>query len=438
MIMTRKKGSEKQIKMKIEKDDRFGKLVWDAYEQIPVYLRNQRLLDGGEEKKYELLEDFPVLERNQLMEEETAVLMPWAEILRLQGKLMYGRTSGSSGKYMEIFWTEVDYRKSMLQLWFYRQKYYGIKPSDRVCYFYTTGYQEEGDRIFRKSELGFSKSNLTMERLCKILEQMNEFQPEWMMLQPSVAMLLCRCMEQYGKKAPDSIRYIEFTGEILTPEVRKITEQHFFGEMAGKTKFCANQYGANEFNSIAYECPKGNLHVLQDNVEVEVLDEKKTACHTGQEGEFYLTTKTNTAMPLIRYRIGDRGCICSETCTCGNKGKILKLSSGRANDWILHEAEDGSIEKITPNVLVHTFDGMNMQMDGVIRQFRVEQEAMERFRITLVLEEEDIFLEEEVKKLFFQNLEDVRLKGAEYKFCWQEELIPEENTGKIRWFISKV
>lgn len=62
---------------------------------------------------------------------------------------------------------------------------------------------------------------------------------------------------------------------------------------------------------------------------------------------------------------------------------------------------------------------------------------MEKFRITLVLEEEDIFLEEEVKKLFFQNLEDVRLKGAEYEFCWQEELIPEENTGKIRWFISK-
>ena len=79
-------------------------LIQEAYEQIPVYLRNGRDMNRKEEQAGGL-EDYPVLERNQLIEEETAVLMPWAEMLRMQGKLICGRTSGSSGKYMEIFWT---------------------------------------------------------------------------------------------------------------------------------------------------------------------------------------------------------------------------------------------------------------------------------------------------------------------------------------------
>ena len=34
----------------------------------------------------------------------------------------------------------------------------------------------------------------------------------------------------------------------------------------------------------------------------------------------------------------------------------MQLASGRANDWILYETEDGRLEKITPNVFVRTFD----------------------------------------------------------------------------------
>ena len=66
-------------------------LIQEAYEQIPVYLRNGRDMNRKKEQAGGL-EDYPVLERNQLIEEETAVLMPWAEMLRMQGKLICGRT----------------------------------------------------------------------------------------------------------------------------------------------------------------------------------------------------------------------------------------------------------------------------------------------------------------------------------------------------------
>ena len=35
-----------------------------------------------------------------------------------------------------------------------------------------------------------------------------------------------------------------------------------------------NQYGCYEANSIAYECPCGNLHWMEENIYVEVLDDE--------------------------------------------------------------------------------------------------------------------------------------------------------------------
>lgn len=119
------------------------------------------------------------------------------------------------------------------------------------------------------------------------------------MLQPGMAMLLCKCMDIYDLPKIESVQYIEFSGEILTEEIRQAVGEHFGCQMA-------NQYGVNEFNSIAYECPYGNMHLMSGNVYVEVLNEDRK-CVVGKEGEVYVRSLTNSAMPLIRYRIGDRG-----------------------------------------------------------------------------------------------------------------------------------
>ena len=373
--------------------------------------------------------EIPVLERNQIISEETSVMAPSSVPLLIADKLIFARTSGSTGKYMEIYWKKEDYNKSMLPLWYYRKKYYGISPEDRLCYFYTIhNLGGETESFRRNSQLGFSKTNLTMEKLRDIYHEMERFQPDWMLLQPGMAMLLCRCMDLYGLKKIESVKYIEFSGEILTEEVRKITREHFNCKTA-------NQYGANEFNSIAYECPCGNLHVMTDNVHVEVLNEDGRSV-TEEEGEVYVTSLTNSVMPLIRYRIGDRGRMeqGDGKCPCGNPGPVFRLASGRANDWIIWE--DG--EKITPNVLVRAFDCVNYRMDGVIKQFQAVQENVTQFRISLAVEEEDEYLEREIEELFLESLEDERLRRAEYRFEYQEELFPDERTGKLKWFRNKL
>lgn len=406
-------------------------LVKMAYETVPVYMRNiqKRGIQIEEILEKDCWEDIPLLEKNQIISEGTSVMTPSSVPLLMSNKLIFVRTSGSSGKYMDIYWKKEEYNKSMFSLWYYRKKYYGVSPDDKMCYFYTVhNIEQEEDSFQRKSELGFSKVNLTMEKLRNIYYRMMEFQPKWLMLQPGMAMLLCRCMDIYDLKKIESIQYIEFSGEILTEKVRKNIVKHF----ECKT---ANQYGANEVNSIAYECPYGNMHLMNSNVCVEILNEEGERV-IGEEGKVYVTSLTNSVMPLIRYGIGDRGKIdyTVHKCLCGNQAPVFFLDSGRANDWIIWKND----EKITPNVFVRAFDCVNYQLDGVIKQFQVVQYGTKQFQIMLAVEEEDENLGKEIERLFLNSLEDDRLRTAQYWFSYQKELFPDKKTGKLKWFRNDI
>jgi len=166
-------------------NSRLKRIVREAYGTVPLYIRNceKAGIDMKKILKEERWEEVPILERNQIISEGTSVMAPSAVPLLMADKLIFARTSGSTGKYMEIWWRKEDYNKSMLPLWYYRKKYYGISPEDRMCYFYTIHNAESEEESFcRKSELGFSKMNLTMGRLADIWHEMEEFQPKWLML----------------------------------------------------------------------------------------------------------------------------------------------------------------------------------------------------------------------------------------------------------------
>lgn len=62
----------------------------------------------------------------------------------------------------------------------------------------------------------------------------------------------------------------------------------------------ASQYGCYEVNSIAYECPFHKLHVMTENVYVEIVE----------DNQICITSKHNRVMPFVRYKVGDRGRLC--------------------------------------------------------------------------------------------------------------------------------
>jgi phenylacetate-CoA ligase len=162
-----------------------------------------------------------------------------------------------------------------------------------------------------------------------------------------------------------------------------------------------NRYGSREFGNIAQQCHHaGGLHVFSDRFVVEVLDAAGTPCEPGDEGELIITDLDLRAMPLVRYRIGDRAIQGQEVCPCGRGYPVLAGIVGRSLDVVV--ALDGGA--IAPYFFTH----LSRSVDGV-RNFRVIQSepGKARFEILLDVGAPDnviVLLMAEAEKMFGQRL----------------------------------
>jgi phenylacetate-CoA ligase len=93
-----------------------------------------------------------------------------------------------------------------------------------------------------------------------------------------------------------------------------------------------NLYGSREVSDIAWELPglKGLWAPPWTNF-IEIIDENGDAVPAGTEGDIVVTCLTNYAMPLIRYRIGDRGALLADAETPEGV-QMLSHVSGRTVD----------------------------------------------------------------------------------------------------------
>lgn len=406
------------------------KIIVSAYNDVRMYeeLAKNRGINIEEVVANKEYEKIPVIEKNTVISHDSIISAPYI-MSYYRNELMHTRTSGSTGKYMDIYWDPKDYNKSMLPLWLLRRKYYGISAKDRMCYFYSmVQLTEQSDVVQQDNVLGFSKLNLTNEKVKGIYDQMLEFKPRWLMLQPSIAMLLCKCMDLYSLPKLESVTYIEMTGEMLTEQVKNEIKKHFDCDVA-------NQYGAYEFNSIAYECPCGNMHVMDTNVQVEIVDDDRNIVETEKEGHVCITTLTNKAMPLVRYLVGDYGILKDIRCSCGSKRPVLELTSGRTGSWI--EGTDGT--RISAYELINAVDRLNYLVSGMIKQFTIKQVDYDAFVVKLVVDDEMSEMEKEsVPEQFRESIKNEQLKSANYEFEYYDVFFPDNRTGKVSCFVNRI
>ena len=92
-------------------------------------------------------------------------------------------------------------------------------------------------------------------------------------------------------------------------------------------------YGMSEMVAAASECEAGNLHLWPEAGLVEVITDGKSATR-GSSGDLVCTGLLNEDMPLIRYRVGDRGTLpaTDEGCPCGRSLPLLAAIDGRLDD----------------------------------------------------------------------------------------------------------
>ena len=208
----------------MEKEKLF-EMAGEVYRNVPAYidLARDRDIDIASLTEFGQL---PIMEKKYMIDHEMGNIAP--EMIReyMTGNLIPKRTSGSTGQYLEILWSDADYKRSMIELWLRRGQYYDIYPKDKMLYFYT--YNDGNTEYeYYKNTIGINKRLLLEECIEETIEVIKNAKAAWALFQPSVVALLCAYIKKHYEKSPISFKYVEFSGEVLTETVRETAMQVF-------------------------------------------------------------------------------------------------------------------------------------------------------------------------------------------------------------------
>jgi len=141
-------------------------------------------------------------------------------------------------------------------------------------------------------------------------------------------------------------------------------------------------YQAVEAFKIGFECEEGGaFHVNEDLYPVRLVDDGGREVEPGEEGSVVVSNLVNRATVLLNYRLGDRARLVPGPCPCGRSLPRMSLPQGREDDWIARPAG----RRLHPQAVRTLFTGER----EAIRQYRVVQLSIDRFRLDLVPEPGD-------------------------------------------------
>lgn len=273
---------------------------------------------------------WPILTRKELQENRYNMFSDGYKAKYFNQQLRRQTSSGSSGIPINVYWDNDDLFKSNIQLWRRRYKWYGITPCDKCVKFQLNAFGPINSNeimyvIDPENVMSINVSFLFVEdAYCKIANLISSFKPKWLYIQPSVIKILINVLKTHKHNSSmfSSVKYIESVGEILTEDIRNLAYDYFNAPVA-------NLYGSEEMNGIAYECPEKAMHVLDENVYLEISHGSE------QIKSVLLSNLNNKCMPLIRYEQGDKMLINhSFKCLCSLGGDSIKMMTGRCRDTI--------------------------------------------------------------------------------------------------------
>jgi phenylacetate-CoA ligase len=217
-----------------------------------------------------------------------------------------------AGEHRGALWHGVPLGAKMLMMWGHRHTVLDWVKNSRV----------------------FNAKELNAARLDEAARWIVEERPDVCMGLPSAVARVARHVRAHYPNAEASLcQFAKLGGEQVYPFQREEIARHLGARVI-------DFYGCTEVGAIAAECPAGSRHVFSEIVHVEVMrgDEVLPA---GEKGDLVITSLTNRAMPLVRCRIGDRGTLSPDPCSCGLPHPVLAELEGRAAD--LFAAADGRL-----------------------------------------------------------------------------------------------
>jgi phenylacetate-CoA ligase len=269
-------------------------------------------------------------------------------------------SSGSSGEPFRVYyharaWARLKYLVKL------RGRYAcGVRLTDRIALLETSERRDHPASRGRWTRIS------VLQPPEQVAAALHRFAPDVVYGLPSALLEAGRVLE--AQRARLGIRSIFTSGELLHGMTRSKLEYLY-----GAAIF--DVYGTSETKEIAWECGAGRMHLNQDVVHVEVVDDLGHPVPAGVEGDLVATSLVNTAMPLLRYRSGDRGVLLNERCSCGCALPLLGVVTGRSADTLV--LQDGY--RVSPYALTCAIE----RVPGLLR-YQVSQLDRSRLRVRAI------------------------------------------------------
>jgi phenylacetate-CoA ligase len=393
-------------------------LIGMAYHNSPFYRRlfDQHSVQPDNLRGIEDLKQLPILEKQMLRETDpldVVTVQPDTDSDEIDW--MEELTSGSTGHPLRI-----------LRTW--RDLYY-IKAKV-IRAFGQTGFRFYHRQAVLKSSVESLTGRHWFERLGVLrkywlsvtdtpeenLARLRQIRPQHLHGYPSGLLSIAEMLRTRGEAL--YIPMICTGAEVLDPVVRRLIAESFNAEVF-------DLYGTREVGNIAWECrAHQGMHVNDDALIVELLDDEGNEVSDGSEGEVVVTYLDGREFPFIRYRLGDRAIRMKDRCSCGIAFSRLERVIGRSDERIRLP----SGEWLSGMVFQEIRDTLWLS------SFRIVQEDVKSIKLQIVPRLKPS--EEQVGKLV------QRVKGL---LRGELEVIPEilerldyDSSGKIRAVISRL
>ncbi|MDO9629749.1 MAG: hypothetical protein Q7I99_07585 [Acholeplasmataceae bacterium] len=257
----------------------------------------------------------------------------------------------------------------------------------------------------------------TMTPPHEIIEMMNQKKINILMAPPSLIRFLVPLKHHLTVKLKKIVTY----AEVLTKEDKALFQEVF------QTKVI-EIYQASE-GQMASACHKGNLHINEDLVYVELYDENKeliTKPHVIGH-QMIITNLINYAQPLIRYETNDM-IVLDEPCSCGSHFRTIERIIGRRDDLLYFYNSKNEKKYVFPDLFARWI----ITTSDLIREFQVFQNEIGH--ISIVIDAPIDYSIKQLENRLTNELSSLDLK-VEIKITIQPIELPKDKN-KFKRFIT--
>ncbi|MFC1658440.1 phenylacetate--CoA ligase family protein [Candidatus Omnitrophota bacterium] len=396
-------------------------LISYCYEHIPFYRQAfQKIkLRPADIGTFEDFKRVPFLTKDIIRDNHSELLSR-----NFKAKIEYCHSGGTQGRPLHLVRDSLSSAYGRAAL-FRGLGWYGIHKEDKQLRLWGLPLDHKAAARERRKDFFLNRKRISAfqiskEKIAQYSQIIKRFRPKYIYGYVSAVFRLCQVMQENNFNGEElNIKYVVTTAENLSAYQRNFIEKFFNCRVV-------NEYGCGEMGPVAFECPKGNLHINMENILVEFIESDRLG---KENSEIVLTNLNSFSMPLLRYKIFDTGQRLESECPCGRGLETMGFNAGRVVDTLM--ATDGHF--VAGNVFRYIAFDIIEKYAG-IKDFRVVQKEKNKLEIAL---SRDKNFSDTILNLFTARVKEMLGEDMAIEYIFRED-IPVEPSGKRLYVYSEL